>query len=264
MTTQELLTLTDSFYPNVESNTNKVAFMNLAQNKLSPYFGKIIEDATLSTTQNIDSYTFPTTLYDVTEIISLAIHNSAKLYSALTAYVAGDIVYYNANTYTCILASTGNLPTNATYFTLNVINRYDYTEYFLKDSDLNPASANGYYQIVSSTGAKKLCIYPAPTTTGLVIIIRYQRRLTALSSSSLSAEPDFDSRYHVLLAYYACAMICSTGASPDSYNADHYMRQFEDGLDDLWKLKNEQDRKTNRFKKQNPHWNKYRSFNSGF
>ena len=37
-------------------------------------------------------------------------------YSGATAYVADDVVSYNGSSYICILASTNNLPTNATYW----------------------------------------------------------------------------------------------------------------------------------------------------
>lgn len=37
-------------------------------------------------------------------------------YSGATAYVADDVVSYNGSSYICILASTGNLPTNTTYW----------------------------------------------------------------------------------------------------------------------------------------------------
>lgn len=39
-------------------------------------------------------------------------------YNSATAYVANDIISYNNSTYICILASTGNLPTNTTYWSL--------------------------------------------------------------------------------------------------------------------------------------------------
>jgi hypothetical protein len=40
-------------------------------------------------------------------------------YNGATAYVVNDIVSYtDGNTYICILAGTGHLPTNATYFSL--------------------------------------------------------------------------------------------------------------------------------------------------
>ena len=38
-------------------------------------------------------------------------------YAGGTAYTPKDVVYYNGASYICILASTGNAPTNATYFT---------------------------------------------------------------------------------------------------------------------------------------------------
>ena len=40
-----------------------------------------------------------------------------NIYTAATAYTAGQYVGYNNALYKCILASTGNLPTNTTYFT---------------------------------------------------------------------------------------------------------------------------------------------------
>ena len=39
-------------------------------------------------------------------------------YAGGTAYVVDDVVEYNGSSYICILASTGNLPTNATYWEL--------------------------------------------------------------------------------------------------------------------------------------------------
>lgn len=39
-------------------------------------------------------------------------------YNGATAYVADDVVSYNGSSYICILASTGNLPTNTTYWNL--------------------------------------------------------------------------------------------------------------------------------------------------
>jgi len=40
-----------------------------------------------------------------------------EAYNASTAYVIDDVVTYANETYICILASTGNLPTNTTYWT---------------------------------------------------------------------------------------------------------------------------------------------------
>jgi len=43
--------------------------------------------------------------------------NFKDAYNASTAYVADDVVTYLSETYICILASTGNLPSNVTYWT---------------------------------------------------------------------------------------------------------------------------------------------------
>jgi len=39
-------------------------------------------------------------------------------YSAITAYTVGDIVDYLGGSYACKVNSTGNLPTNTTYWAL--------------------------------------------------------------------------------------------------------------------------------------------------
>src|SRR6056300_334626 len=42
--------------------------------------------------------------------------NWQGVYAGGTAYAVDDVVSYNGSSYICIQASTGNLPTNATYF----------------------------------------------------------------------------------------------------------------------------------------------------
>lgn len=44
--------------------------------------------------------------------------NPRGVYNALTAYSVNDLVSYNGSSYICILATTGNLPTNPTYWTV--------------------------------------------------------------------------------------------------------------------------------------------------
>ena len=56
-----------------------------------------------------------------------------------TAYNVGTLVYYSVNDqfYTCILANTGQLPTNTTYWSPAVANKYD----FVWDQDITNAFA---------------------------------------------------------------------------------------------------------------------------
>lgn len=69
MTVQELITLTDSIYPNRESDTVKVAYMNIALASLAQYFGQVKEDRTLVTVGGQDSYNLPSGIDDVSQII---------------------------------------------------------------------------------------------------------------------------------------------------------------------------------------------------
>lgn len=57
--------------------------------------------------------TFVNTAKNAETFVNLAKHAT---YSGATAYVVDDSVVYNGLIYTCILDSTGNLPTNITYW----------------------------------------------------------------------------------------------------------------------------------------------------
>ena len=190
MTVNEILQKIDSLYPNAESASLKVRFMNDCINSMSVEYGTIVEDSTVTTVADDDSYSFPSGLTDVSEIIQLSIGNSAT-------------------------------PDN----------RFDYTEY--KYAPLFPTKTNGvnsYYQIVSSTGAKSLGIYPEPDTTGLPIRIKYRKRIPELSASSLGDSPEFDSRFHHILVYYVLGEITSMGASPDTVQSNMFRDRYDEEM----------------------------------
>jgi hypothetical protein len=133
-------------------------------------------------------------------------------------------------------------------------NRYDYTRYTPAYKEDDPVQYNSYRQEYSSIGVKSLILYPVPATSGYPIRIRYHRKLTELSSTSLSAEPEFDERFHDMLATYAAYMICSTGASPDENQSNRFMDQYNESLNMLWKLSMEQDVIYPRKRRDNKHW----------
>lgn len=141
--------------------------------------------------------------------------------------------------------------------------RYDYTTYVLSKRDEHPMIANSYYQLIDSSGTKQLALYPAPTITGLSIIIRYHKKLTNLTETNLSFVPEFDSRFHSLLALYCCHMICSTGTSPDVIQANMFMQKYDSSLAELWKLQLDMDKGQNNKKRDNPQWHRNRSFSTG-
>ena len=223
MNVGQLIASINRDYPNAVSNTDKVAYMNEAQNFLSPYFGVIVEDDSLTTVVDQDSYTFPTGLTDVYEIISLAIANQATPSS-----------------------------------------RYDYTQYHLSKSEENPMATFSYFQIIDSTGAKKLAIYPAPTIVALKIIIRFRKKLTDLDENLLTASPDFDSRFHSMLAYYCCHRICQAGSSADESAANVWMQKYDYARQEMRKFYMEQEKGQRKRGRDNRQWHKYSSFGIGY
>ncbi|SHI42156.1 hypothetical protein [Parasporobacterium paucivorans] len=62
--------------------------------------------------------------------------NVFETYSAVKAYVVNNKVAYNGSSYVCILASTGNLPTNATYW-LPIALKGDYSGDIIPFTDTN-------------------------------------------------------------------------------------------------------------------------------
>ena len=223
MTAQEILVLVQAMYPSAESDTNKIAFMNMALDELSPYFGLEIEDSTLVTVVGQDSYAYPTGISDISEIVSVAIGNAAS-------------------------------PTD----------RYDYTRYTLSKGEDDPRVYYSYFQIINSAGAKKLAFYPSPTVVALPIRIRYHKKLTPFVSTLLTAVPEFDSRFHDMLAYYCCHMICSIGSSPDAVQADMFMQKYQDTLEALWKFTLEQDRARSTRRRDNKGWHRTNTYQAGY
>ena len=75
-------------------------------------------------------------------------------YSGATAYEIDDVVSYNGSSYICILASTGNLPTNTTYW--NVL---------AQGSDVSVLNTRGQILYRGATGPAAL----NPTTSGYIL-----------------------------------------------------------------------------------------------
>ena len=75
-TVATLLSLVDSLYPNAVSVEDKIQFMNIAINELSPHFGGIAEDNSLLTIANQDAYNLPSGVFDVSDITVLSVSKS--------------------------------------------------------------------------------------------------------------------------------------------------------------------------------------------
>jgi hypothetical protein len=80
-------------------------------------------------------------------------------YSGATAYVADDVVSYNGSSYICILASTGNLPTNATYWSQMSsagTNGTDLTSTLTTQGDIVYRNASGLARLGAGTNGQVL------------------------------------------------------------------------------------------------------------
>jgi hypothetical protein len=83
-------------------------------------------------------------------------------YAGGTAYTIDDVVSYNGSSYICILASTGNLPTNATYFEqmssagTNGTNGTDLTTTLTTQGDLVYRDGSGLVRLGAGTAGQVL------------------------------------------------------------------------------------------------------------
>jgi hypothetical protein len=83
-------------------------------------------------------------------------------YAGGTAYTIDDVVSYNGSSYICILASTGNLPTNATYFEqmssagTNGTNGTDLTTTLTTQGDLVYRDGSGLQRLGAGTAGQVL------------------------------------------------------------------------------------------------------------
>jgi hypothetical protein len=71
---------------------------------------------------------------------------------------------------------------------------------------------------------------------------------------TINDSPEFDSRFHVMLAFYAAYMLASSGSSPDVIQANHFAEIYEKYHVDLWKDKNTKEIQLPRKPRDNKQW----------
>jgi hypothetical protein len=90
-------------------------------------------------------------------------------YAGGTAYTVDDVVEYNGSSYICILASTGNLPTNATYFEqmssagTNGTDGTDLTSTLTTQGDLLYRDGSGLQRLAKGTAGQTLIMNSGAT-----------------------------------------------------------------------------------------------------
>lgn len=155
-----------------------------------------------------------------------------------TVTPVADSTVYSDRFYTEVTSVTGagwGISAGNDTLTIGVkLDRYDVERYPIGFSDDRPFVPKCIYQVYSTTGVKSLIIYPAPTVSGIPITIRYKKNLKELSATDLTASPEFDSRYHDMLATYACYEICANGASPDDGQRERFAAEYDGRLNQIF------------------------------
>ncbi len=77
-------------------------------------------------------------------------------YAGGTAYAVDDVVSYNGTSYVCILASTGNLPTNATYWSVMAQGGTDLTTTLTTPGDILYRDDSGLARLGAGTRGQAL------------------------------------------------------------------------------------------------------------
>ena len=132
-------------------------------------------------------------------------------YSGATAYTIDDVVEYNGSSYICILASTGNLPTNATYFEqmssagTNGTNGTDLTTTLTTQGDLVYRDGSGLQRLGAGTSGQVLQTGGAGANPSWVDAggsgFELLGSTTASSSASISFDGFYTSDYDVYEIY---------------------------------------------------------------
>ena len=77
-------------------------------------------------------------------------------YNGSTAYVKDDVTEYNGSSYICILASTGNLPTNTTYFQPMATAGTDLSTTLTTQGDIVYRDGSGLQRLAAGTNGQAL------------------------------------------------------------------------------------------------------------
>ena len=129
-------------------------------------------------------------------------------YAGGTAYTVDDVVSYNGSSYICILASTGNLPTNATYFeqmSQAGTNGTDLTTTLTTQGDLVYRDGSGLQRLGAGTAGQVLQTGGAGANPSWSTVSSDWVRLgtaTASSSSSINFDGLFTSDYDVYKIFF--------------------------------------------------------------
>ena len=114
-------------------------------------------------------------------------------YNGSTPYAVDDVVSYNGSSYICILASTGNLPTNTTYFQPMATAGTDLSTTLTTQGDIVYRDASGLQRLAAGTSGFSLITKGAgqnpvweSASANFARQIKYVQQSSAINFSSTS------------------------------------------------------------------------------
>ena len=139
-------------------------------------------------------------------------------YSGATAYVADDVVSYNGSSYICILASTGNLPTNATYWSLMAQSGTDITSLAgLAQGDVLYYNGTSWVRLGAGTSGQVLTTQGSGANPQWGTISSDYVKLSSTNITSSVASVDIDGFFNDTI--YGGYVVYGNGISLDTGNA---------------------------------------------
>ena len=122
-------------------------------------------------------------------------------YNGATAYTIDDVVEYNGSSYICKLASTGNLPTNTTYFDVmsqagtNGTNGTDVGTVITTQGDLLYRDGSGLQRLGAGTAGQYLQTGGAGANPSWNTVSSEMVKLASVSSNSSVGSIDLDATF---------------------------------------------------------------------
>jgi hypothetical protein len=133
-------------------------------------------------------------------------------YAGGTAYVVDDVVEYNGSSYICILASTGNLPTNTTYFEqmssagTNGTDGTDLGTTLTTQGDILYRDGSGLQRLAKGTASQVLAINSGATAPewvnpsgGKILQVKFNTPGTTQYSTTSGSYVDVGAQYQVVI-----------------------------------------------------------------
>ena len=136
-------------------------------------------------------------------------------YSGATAYVADDVVSYNGSSYICILASTGNLPTNTTYWNLMAQTGTDITSLAgLAQGDVLYYNGTSWVRLGAGTSGQYLKTNGASANPSWATLSSDYVKLATLNPSS-ATDVSFDDYFSATYDNYKIIGVLSKASGDD-------------------------------------------------